>query len=45
MISSQIEGAQATLVDLLTFEAQSDEGARSADVDVVCNYLDALNVA
>jgi Fic family protein len=45
VLSSQIEGTQATLVDLLTFEAQ--EGAESsappnADVEEVCNYLDAL---
>lgn len=45
VLSSQIEGTQATLVDLLTFEAQ-DGGERSAapnaDVEEVCNYLDAL---
>jgi Fic family protein len=45
VLSSQIEGTQATLVDLLTFEAQ--EGTESsappnADVEEVCNYLDAL---
>jgi len=45
VLSSQIEGTQATLVDLLTFEAQ--EGAEqsavpNADVEEVCNYLDAL---
>jgi Fic family protein len=45
VVSSQIEGTQATLVDLLTFEAESDEGPRSADVEEVCNYLDALNFA
>lgn len=43
VISSQIEGTQATLVDLLTFEAQrDDEVAPNADVQEVCNYLDAL---
>jgi Fic family protein len=45
VLSSQIEGTQATLVDLLTFEGQ-DSGERSAapnaDVEEVCNYLDAL---
>jgi len=45
VLSSQIEGTQATLVDLLTFEAQ-DRGEHraspSADVEEVCNYLDAL---
>lgn len=45
VVSSQIEGTRATLVDLLTFEAESDEGPRSADVEEVCNYLDALNFA
>ena len=45
VLSSQIEGTQATLVDLLIFEAQ--EGTESvaapdADVEEVCNYLDAL---
>jgi Fic family protein len=45
VVSSQIEGTQATLVDLLTFEAERDEGPRSADVKEVCNYLDALNFA
>jgi Fic family protein len=48
VLSSQIEGTQATLVDLLTFEAQ--EGAEqstapNADVEEVCNYLDALAYA
>lgn len=45
VLSSQIEGTQATLVDLLTFEAQDGAGpsaAPSADVEEVCNYLDAL---
>ena len=41
VVSSQIEGTQATLVDLLTFEAESDEAPMSADVEEVCNYLDA----
>jgi Fic family protein len=44
--SSQIEGTQATLVDLLRFEAEEEATARttasSADVEEVCNYLDAL---
>lgn len=49
VVSSQIEGTQATLVDLLTFEAQEDATAKdekatspTADVEEVCNYLDAL---
>ncbi len=46
VVSSQIEGTQATLVDLLTFEAQEYATERAtpptADVEEVCNYLDAL---
>ena len=46
VLSSQIEGTQATLVDLLTFEAQdAGEAAPNADVEEVCNYLDALTLA
>lgn len=47
VVSSQIEGTQATLVDLLAFEAQGS-GAQSppdADVEEVCNYLDAVTFA
>jgi Fic family protein len=45
VLSSQIEGTQATLIDLLTFEAQEEPEPSpppSADVEEVCNYLDAL---
>jgi Fic family protein len=42
VVSSQIEGTQATLVDLLTFEAEH-EAAPDAAVEEICNYLDALN--
>jgi Fic family protein len=45
VLSSQIEGTQATLVDLLTFEAQADGSVPGADVEEVCNYLDALAFA
>lgn len=48
VVSSQIEGTQATLVDLLTFEAQEgaeQSAAPNADVEEVCNYLDALAYA
>lgn len=41
VISSQIEGTQATLVDLLNFEA-GEGAAPNADIEEVCNYLDAL---
>jgi cell filamentation protein, protein adenylyltransferase len=44
VISSQIEGTQATLVDLLAFEAE-DEAVPNANVREVTNYLDALNYA
>jgi len=45
VLSSQIEGTQATLVDLLTFEAQSTERSARPDAEVeeVCNYLEALS--
>jgi Fic family protein len=44
VVSSQIEGTQATLEDVVTFEAtrQSD---RPADVQEVCNYVEALALA
>ncbi len=48
VLSSQIEGTQATLVDLLTFEALEGvdpSGPVNADVEEVCNYLDALTFA
>jgi len=46
VISSQIEGTQATLIDLLKFEAQpDDEVSPNADVQDVCNYLEALDYA
>ncbi len=46
VLSSQIEGTQATLVDLLTFEAQeATDAPPNADVEEVCNYLDALTLA
>ena len=52
VVSSQIEGTQATLVDLLTFEAQGDATDKAdtvapptADIEEICNYLDALTYA
>ncbi len=45
VVSSQIEGTQATLVDLLTFEAQETTEQTTLPppgVEEVCNYLDAL---
>ena len=43
VLSSQIEGTQCTLVDLLRFEAEV--GDFDDDVEEVCNYLDALKFA
>ncbi|MBI5547923.1 MAG: Fic family protein [Deltaproteobacteria bacterium] len=43
VVSSQIEGTQATLIDLLAFEAEP--AADSADVQEICNYLDAVRFA
>ena len=46
VISSQIEGTQASLVDLLTHEAGvRSEAALETDVQEVCNHLDALTYA
>ena len=52
VVSSQIEGTQATLVDLLNFEALEDAtdcgetvASPTADVEEVCNYLEALAYA
>lgn len=43
VVSSQIEGTQATLVDLLAFEeTDSREASTSDDLEEICNYLDAL---
>ena len=44
VISSQIEGTQATLVDLLNFETEQD-GSPGADLEEICNYLDAIGFA
>ena len=46
VISSQIEGTQATLVDLLNFEAGAKPEPRNeVEVQEVCNYLEALAFA
>lgn len=42
VVSSQIEGTQATLIDLLSHE---DEKIQTPDVKEVCNYLNALYLA
>ncbi len=46
VISSQIEGTQATLIDLLTYEATDRTGETlKADVEEICNYINALKYA
>ncbi len=44
VISSQIEGTQATLMDVVTYEA-TRKTERPADVEEICNYIDALAFA
>lgn len=44
VITSQIEGTQATLQDVLTYEA-THKAERPEDVQQVCNYVDALAFA
>ena len=44
VISSEIEGTQATLQDVVTFEA-TRQAERPDDVRDVCNYVDALTFA
>ncbi|MCC7408849.1 MAG: Fic family protein [Phycisphaeraceae bacterium] len=44
LITSQIEGTQATLQDVMTFEA-GEQAQRPEDVREVCNYVDALTYA
>jgi Fic family protein len=44
VVSSEIEGTQATLQDVVTFEA-TDRAERPDDVREVCNYVDALTYA
>ena len=41
VITSQIEGTQATLPDVVTYEA-TNHSERPDDVEEVCNYVDAL---
>lgn len=44
LITSQIEGTQATLPDVMAFEA-GERPDQPDDVAEVCNYIDALNYA
>jgi len=43
VLSSQIEGTQASLLDVLEFEAQALEPGRPQDVAEVVNYIEAMN--
>ena len=43
VISSQIEGTQATLIDVLEFEAGNTSLEKRSDVDEVVNYINAMN--
>ena len=43
VLSSQIEGTQASLLDVLEFEAQALEEGRPGDVQEVVNYIGAMN--
>lgn len=45
VITSQIEGTQATLIDLLRVESDEATPPPDADVHEVCNYLAALEYA
>ena len=44
VLSSQIEGKQATLMDVLTVEAERDP-TPNPDVEEICNYVEALRYA
>ncbi len=44
VISAQIEGTQATLEDIVVYEA-TRQSERPADVDEICNYVAALSFA
>ena len=43
VLSSQIEGTQASLIDVLEFEAEAAEPGRPDDVGEVVNYVAAMN--
>ncbi len=43
VLSSQIEGTQASLIDVLEFESQALEAGRPQDVKEVVNYVAAMN--
>jgi Fic family protein len=43
VLSSQIEGTQASLLDVVAFEADAVEPGRPKDVEEVVNYVAAMN--
>ena len=43
VLSSQIEGTQSTLDDVLTFEIDSDRSKLPGDIEEVVNYVNAMN--
>ncbi len=43
VLSSQIEGTQASLIDVLEFEADTVDPSRPQDVEEVVNYVAAMN--
>jgi Fic family protein len=43
VVSSQIEGTHASLMDVLEFEAEMDQAERRVDVVEIANYVAAMN--
>lgn len=43
VLSSQIEGTQASLIDVLEFEADASDPQNPQDIEEVVNYVSALN--
>lgn len=43
LLSSQIEGTQASLIDVLAFESEAAEPENPQDIEEVINYINALN--
>ncbi|TWU60633.1 hypothetical protein Poly51_09120 [Rubripirellula tenax] len=43
VLSSQIEGTQSTLQDILAYEADAEQTTQPGDVEEVVNYVAAMN--
>ncbi|MGH9197700.1 MAG: Fic family protein, partial [Acidimicrobiia bacterium] len=43
VLSSQIEGTQASLMDVLEFEAELERAERRLDIEEIINYIAAMN--